>query len=260
MRWDAEGYHRVATVQEAWGIKLLKSIPTSRYAKILDAGCGSGRLTAHLLRMFPHSQVVALDRSEEMLKQATRALGRFSSRLRLVQGDLLTANPGDNFDLIFSNATFHWIRDHSRLFDNLHSWLASGGRLVAQCGGKGNLRLIEAITPLLADTAPFRSYFLGYRRPVHYGSPANTRRLLKESGFRQIRVWLHPAPTRFASRAAFKDFMRHVTCVPNLSRLPDAELKEAFLEAFLNMYEDKLGRRYLLDYVRLNIQAVKSDE
>jgi len=255
MRWDGEGYHRVATVQEAWGIKLLESIPPGRYQRIVDAGCGSGRMTAHLLRMFPRSLVVGLDRSEEMLSQARRVLKRFRRRLKLVHGDLLTAQPGRNFDLIFSNATLHWVHDHARLFRNLYSWLSAGGRFIAQCGGKGNLRRIEAVMPHLADAAPFRAYFRGFRRPVHYGTPAATRQLLERSGFAQIRARLQRAPTRFTSRAAFKDFLRHVICVPDLSRLPTAELRECYLEAFLESYEEKFGGQYVLDYVRLNIQA-----
>jgi trans-aconitate 2-methyltransferase len=242
-------------VQEAWGIKLLETLPAGRYEKILDAGCGSGRLTTHLMRMFPQSQVVGLDRSAEMLEQAKQVLSRFHRRLKLIHGDLLTANPGRNFSLVFSNATFHWIRDHSLLFRNLRLWLAPGARLIAQCGGRGNLRRIEGLIKTLGREISFRKYFRGFSRPVNYAAPATTRKLLEQSGFCEIEVSLHPAPTLFASRTDFKDFIRYVICVPNLARLPSSELQESYLEAFLDLYEKQFGRSYLLDYVRLNIRA-----
>src|SRR5207249_5558575 len=220
MRWDGEGYHRVATVQERWGLQLLRQVPRAHYLRILDAGCGSGRLTAHLLRKFPEAHVIGLDVSGEMLEQARRNLRRFQRRLKLVEGDLLTAKPEPNFELVFSNAVFHWIRDHTRLFQNIHRWLAPGGRLVAQSGGAGNLRRIATLTPLLSKLSLFRRHFRDFRRPLR-----------------------------------FRDFVRNVILVPDLSQLPTTDLKEAYVESFLALYEKTFGRPYLLDYVRLTIWA-----
>ena len=257
LRWDGAGYHRVATVQEAWGRRVLQRIPRGEFRRILDAGCGSGRLTAHLLREFPRAQVVGLDRSAEMLEQAERALRRFSRRLRLVQADLLTAQPGSDFDLVFSNATFHWVLNHERLFRNVYSWLAPGGLLVAQCGGQGNLRRIERLISRLANRREFRSRLSGFRRPVYYAGPSETKSRLDEAHFSDIEVWLHDEPTPFPSRAAFAEFIRHVICVPNLSRLNDPALEDLYLDEFLRLYERVFGSKYLLDYVRLNLQARK---
>ena len=253
--WDAGGYHRVASVQEAWGIDLLRRIPPQRYRALLDAGCGSGRLTAHLLRRFPGAIVTALDRSGAMLAEAERNLRRFRGRLRLLEADLLDAHPPARFDLIFSNATFHWVRDHAKLFRNLFAWLAPGGRLVAQCGGAGNLRRVEDLTPVLSRRAPFAPRLRDFRRPVYYAGPDETRRRLARAGFHDVDARLHTAPTRFPSRAAFTDFARNVTLVPNLSRLDPAELRDAFVEGFVKLYEERHGRSYLLDYVRLTVLA-----
>ncbi len=245
----------MATVQERWGVQLLRQVPREHYVRILDAGCGSGRLTAHLLRKFPESHVIGLDVSGEMLEQARRNLRRFRRRLELVEGDLLTAKPGPKFELVFSNAAFHWIRDHTRLFQNIHRWLAPGGRLVAQYGGAGNLGRIATLTPLLSELSLFRPHFRNFRRPVNYGAPSATRKLLRDSGFQEIQVRLHKAPTPFPSRTRFRDFVRNVILIPDLSRLPTPDLKEAYLDAFLALYEKKFARPYLLDYVRLTIWA-----
>lgn len=257
LHWDGGGYHRVSTVQEKWGVGLVRRIPARRYSKILDAGCGSGRVTAHLLRAFPRSRVVALDRSSDMLCQAARTLRRFSKRLTLLRADLRNARPGSDFDLVFSNATFHWVQDHRRLFRNLHCWLAPGGRLEAQCGGKGNLRRIEALISSLSASRRFRPYLATFRRPVNFASPGSTRHLLERAGFREVQAWLTAAPTPFASRREFCEFARYVTLVPVLSVLPSDETRAEYLESFVALYERRHGRRYLFDYVRLNIRAVR---
>jgi trans-aconitate 2-methyltransferase len=253
--WDGAGYHRVAGVQERWGVALLGAIPPGDHAAILDAGCGSGRMTAHLLRRFPRARVVGIDRSRAMLDHAARVLGRFRGRLDLVQADLTAGWPGPAFDLVYSNATFHWIADHARLFCNLRAWLRPGGWLVAQCGGAGNLRRSEALGRLVSRRAPFAPELARFRRPVHYAPAGATRRLLREAGFVEASAWLVPAPTRFRSRRAFRDFLGNVILVPQLSRLRTPELREVYVDAYIREYERRIGPPFVLDYVRLNIKA-----
>ena len=256
--WNAAGYHRVSAVQEAWGVELIGRIPAGRYRRILDAGCGSGRLTAHLMRSFPRAAVTGLDRSAAMIDEARRNLRRFAGRLRLCEADLLAADLDGGYDLIFSNATFHWVLDHAKLFRNLAAWLAPGGRLVAQCGGAGNLRRVDAVVPVVSSQRPFAPPLRGFRRPVHFAAVDETRRRLARAGFRDIEVRLHEAPTPFPSRAAFAEFVRHVNLVPILSRLQGPELRDAYVDAFVDIYEKRYGRPYRLDYVRLTMTAVRS--
>lgn len=255
LRWDAAAYHRIASVQEAWGRAVLARIPPGDYRRILDAGCGSGRLTRLLLRRFPRAEVVGLDASAAMIEQAGRTLGRFRRRLRLVEGDFLRGNPGSGFDLVFSNAAFHWEREHRRLFRRVRAWLAPGGVLLAQCGGWRNIRVVEALTRRVGERGEFAAYLGGFRRPVHYAGARSTRRLLADAGFQDIRAWLEAAPTPFPARERFRDFMEGVVLVPNLSRLPDAALRARFVDAFMEAYEATAGDDYRLDYVRLNISA-----
>jgi trans-aconitate 2-methyltransferase len=255
--WNAAGYHRVSAVQEAWGVELIGRIPAGRYRRILDAGCGSGRLTAHLMRAFPRAEVTGLDRSAAMIEEARRNLHRFARRLRFHEADLLEAAPGTGYDLAFSNATFHWVLDHAKLFRNLAAWLSPGGRLVAQCGGAGNLDRADAVIPAVSARRPFASRLHGFRRPVNFAQPDETRRRLARAGFHDMQVWLHEAPTPFPSRSAFRDFVRNVILVPILTRLEEPGLCEAFVEEFVDAYGKRYGKPYLLDYVRLTTIAVR---
>ena len=258
VQWNPAGYHRVATVQQAWGLRVLDTLPAKPFRRILDAGCGSGRLTLALLRRYPKAKIVGLDQSAAMLHLARRNLSRFR-RVDFLAGDLLTAEPGDRFDLIFSNATFHWVLDHPTLFRNLYSWLQPGGVLRAQCGGWGNLRRVDRLTPALARRGKFRDLLREFRKPVYLGTPRSTQHRLRDAGFTQACAWLQKAPTKFRSRARFLDFLQHVICASYLSHLPEVEQKRAYLEAFIDLYERRFGKPYLLDYVRLNILAIKQE-
>jgi len=254
--WDASGYHTVSAIQERWGVEVLRSLPAGAYGRILDAGCGSGRLTLQLLRMHPGSRVTALDRSGDMLRHARRVLHRFARRVEFVQGDLQEVVFPGAFSLIFSNATFHWILDHRRLYGNLIQSLAPQGVLLAQCGGTGNLNRVARLARILARRSRFRPFVAGYEKPVRYASVQETREAMKKAGFVDIEVSLDPKPAVFRSAREFREFVRQVVCMPVLSVLPP-ELRSAYLDVFTAAYADRFGRPYQLDYVRLNLRARK---
>src|SRR5512144_2104322 len=106
--------------------------------RVLDAGCGSGRVTERLAERLPAGHVVALDGSASMVRQARVRLARFGERVSYVVADLGRPLPiASRVDAILSTATFHWVPDHDALFRNLAAIVRPGGRLVAQCGGAG---------------------------------------------------------------------------------------------------------------------------
>lgn len=133
--WDAETYHRISGPQEAMAREVLDRLPLRGHETVLDAGCGSGRVTALLASRLPRGRVIAVDASPAMVDQARRNLG---PRVDVRLADLIELRLGEAVDAVFSTATFHWIVDHERLFRRLADVLKAGGPLVAQCGGKGN--------------------------------------------------------------------------------------------------------------------------
>ncbi|HEX7473081.1 MAG TPA: methyltransferase domain-containing protein, partial [Candidatus Limnocylindrales bacterium] len=117
--WDAATYDRIADPQARWGSAVLDRLPLRGDERVLDAGCGSGRVTAQLLERLPDGEVVALDASPAMVEEARRRLGD-DARLTFVVADLLEPLPVvPPVDAILSTATFHWVTDHDRLFRNL---------------------------------------------------------------------------------------------------------------------------------------------
>ena len=226
-------------------------------AHILDAGCGTGRVTAELLRKFPHNRVTAVDASENMVRQARVTLAEFGDRVRLEQGDLLDLAYSDTFDLVFSTAVFHWIKDHERLFAVLLRVLKRGGFLVAQCGGGPNLKKVRDRAQRLIETERFKQYFEGWQRVWEYPGPELTAERLQKAGFENVSSSLEAAPVTFSTAEQYRDFLKAVILHPYLERL------HAGLQAELadGMVRQAAGDDppFVLDYWRLNMQGRKPE-
>src|SRR5215471_11789798 len=165
--WDAAKYHRVSDPQLAWGRAVASRLLPLSGERILDLGCGTGRLTVELAQT-PGIQVIGLDRSAAMLKQARGQAGvrpgsdggqtgvRPGSDPGLSPAYVLADGEGlpfaNAFDAVFSAAVFHWIPDHDALFQSVHTALKPGGRLVAQCGGARNLDRLYGRARTLMDS------------------------------------------------------------------------------------------------------------
>jgi trans-aconitate 2-methyltransferase len=251
--WNAVDYHRRSAPQFAWGMRVLERIALRGDEHALDAGCGSGRLTAELAKRLPRGRVVGCDLSENMTREAARTLG---GRHEVVCANLLNLPFSAAFDLVFSTATFHWVKDHSRLFRGLLHVLKPGGRLEAQCGGERNLFRVHMRALAVAATRPFRSHFEDWTEPWEFAGPATTTRRLRDVGFGFARCWREPAPTTFPDAESYRGFLETVVMRPFLAHLSSAALRARFLDALTDaaFHDDPA---FTLDYWRLNITAEK---
>jgi trans-aconitate methyltransferase len=253
--WDAESYHRVADPQFAWGRRLVETLNLAGDETVLDAGCGTGRLTRLLLERLPRGRVVAVDLSERMLEAARRYLDpEFAGRVEYVHGDLATLRLPQAVDLVFSTATFHWIPRQQMLFRNLWEALQPRGRVVAQWGAKENLSRLHARATAVTAEPAFQQYFKGWMRPVEFADEPTVRRRLAEAGFVDIETAVFPEPTTFTDRSAFEQFITTVNLRLYLARLPVDSLREAFVRRLVDLAAADRSP-YTLDYVRINARA-----
>jgi trans-aconitate 2-methyltransferase len=240
--WDATTYDRVSAPQVRWGGHVAARLPLAGDEVVLDAGCGTGRVTEAVLDRVPRGRVIGLDGSARMVEKAASRLGNRGGRLAFLVGDLrqrLPVAPG-RLDAIVSTATFHWLPDHDALFRNLAEALRPGGRLEAQCGGRGN---IASVVRALERVAPGEAY------PYTFATAEETARRLEAAGFTEVETWLAEERTPFPDRAELESFLATVILWPQLKVRDPAEHA-----AFVARVADELPAPEL-DYVRLNMRA-----
>jgi trans-aconitate 2-methyltransferase len=216
---------------------------------VLDAGCGSGRVTEALAARLPRGRVIALDASPSMAQAARERFARsgLAERVEVRVGDLLELELERPVDAIFSTATFHWIADHGLLFERLRAALVPGGLLVAQCGGEGNIDILRGHASEVLARPRYAASFAGWRAPWNYAGAERTRERLLGAGFSQARCWLKEAPQRPQEP---REFLSTIVLGPHVDHLPDG-LREPFIDDVLA----ELGEPVVVDYVRLNIDA-----
>jgi trans-aconitate 2-methyltransferase len=218
--WDAATYERVADPQSEWAREIVARSGIQHGDVVLDAGCGGGRVTRQLLELTPN--VIAVDTDPAMVERARATL---PASVPVIRQNLLDLELVEKVDVVFSCAVFHWITDHERLFERLHSVLRPGGRLVAQCGGHGNIQNVLDVV----GERPGR---------WRYATPEETEDRLRGAGFTDVRAWLEPKPTRVPDMATF---IATVILHEDPDPRPTAERVAEQIEH--------------IDYVRLNMEA-----
>ncbi len=242
--WDAATYDRVSDIQFVWALEQLERVALAGEEVVVDAGCGSGRVTALLADRVPRGRVYAVDVAPSMVAHARQALG---DRATLICQDLVELSLPEPVDLVFSNATFHWIHDHDALFGALRRAIKPGGRLVAQCGGRGNIDRFRTLADEVAQEERFAPYFADWQRPWNYATAEDTAQRLIRAGFTEVDCWLEPKSVTPADPRAFVQtvcLVRHLDPLPLAARGP-----------FIDEVLARAGEPLVLDYVRLNMTA-----
>ena len=243
--WDGATYDRIADPMTRWGADVLDRLPLRGDETVLDAGCGSGRVTERLLERLPHGRVIALDGSPSMIAMAHERLARFGARVTYVVADLGTPLPLEpaTADAVLSTATFHWVPDHDALFHNLAAVLRPRGHLVAQCGGAGNIATVRGAIAAAGDQ---------WGGPWTFATADETRHRLAAAGFTDIQTWLHDESTPIDPGEPLREYLRTVVLGAHLDRMP-ADRRNAFVDAVSAGMPAPV-----IDYVRLNITATRA--
>jgi trans-aconitate methyltransferase len=241
--------------QFSWGRQVLERLSLRGDETIMDAGCGTGRLTVGLLERLPRGRVVAVDLSRNMLEEARVHLApRFGGRVEFVRADLASLPFNEVFDGVLSTAAFHWVPDHPRLFRSLYRGLRLGGWLVAQCGGGPNIARLMRRASVLTASEPYAPHFSGWRDTKEFADDATTAERLRSAGFVGVETGLEPAPTVLSGADEFREFLTTVNMHAHLARLPEGPLRRRFVEELTEQAAAD-DPPYSLDYCRLNIRA-----
>lgn len=236
--WDAADYDVLSLPMVRRGEAVMDRLELAGDETVVDAGCGTGRVTELLLRRLPRGRVVALDGSVAMLDVARERLAA-DPRTSFVRADLEAPLPVERpVDAIMSTSTFHWVRDHDALFGHLAAALRPGGRLSAECGGAGNISSVVA-----ALGAAGRS-----DSPWTFATPDETRARLTAAGFSVADAWLTSDPIALQPRD-LAPYLRTVVLGSHIAGMGTADADALVARVAAALPEP------VVDYVRLHISA-----
>jgi trans-aconitate methyltransferase len=265
MKWNASAYASNSVVQQSWARELIARLALRGDEKILDIGCGDGKVTAEIARAVPDGSVTGADASAEMIAFAKKTFpAKKNFNLIFTICDARKISPSKftgKFDVIFSNAALHWVDDHERFLRGAGSVLKSGGRLVVSCGGKGNAQeVFLALRPEIR-LARWRGYFRKMPAPYFFYAPGDYEKWLPKSGFKAHSLQLAPKDATYDGAAGLATWLR-TTWLPYVQRVPE-NLREEFIAAVTQRYvakhpPDAAGKIHVR-MVRLEIDAMKGD-
>ena len=260
--WSAADYASNSSVQQTWARELIARLKLCGDERILDVGCGDGKVTAEIARSLPHGSAVGVDASPQMIEFAGKTFPpKKNPNLEFYVMDARHIEFQRRFDLVFSNAALHWVDDHQAFLRGAASVLRPGGRLIVSCGGKGNAHdVFLALRPEMR-LKRWREFFRKIETPYFFHSPEEYKKWLPRFGFKTRSVKLAPKDATYRDRKGFAAWLR-TTWLPYTQRVPE-NLREEFIAAVVERYVAKhsLDTKGVVHVrmVRLEIDAVRTE-
>ena len=261
--WDATTYDRISDAQESWGTKTIERRKWKGNEIVLDAGCGSGRLTKILSSKVTQGKVIAVDSDLSMIRLAKENLAKFSN-IEFIKMDISQLEIEEKVDVVFSNAVLHWILNHKKVFERFWQILKPDGQLLIQCGGHRNLTKTLSIINKVRKSKEFYNYFCNnkgediWNQTWYFAKKEDTEKILQEIGFENIQVFLANKDAKFSNKEEYFLFIKTIVLIPYLKYLPNQTLKDKFPKSVIQEIETNAKElQWKLDFVRLNINAIK---
>lgn len=258
--WNPEDYAKNSDAQLKWARELRSNLDLKGNEAILDVGCGDGKITADFAATFPSSRVMGVDSSPEMIDYAQQKYPT-SQYLNLSYAciDARSINFKREFDLVFSNATLHWVDDHQAFLKGASSALRNGGRLITSCGGQGNAANILQVFSELTASQSWSSYFEGFHPPYFFYGLEDYQLWVQQSGLQIKRLELVPKDMTHQGKEGLAGWIR-TTWMPFYKRIPQNQ-QDNFIEQVVNLYLERIpldleGLTHVR-MVRLEVEAYK---
>ena len=249
--WNPTQYGRFEREREQPFYDLLATVRPAPGMRVVDLGCGTGKLTRELHQQLRARETIGIDRSQRMLDQA--ATTDSTPGLRFQVGEI-EAFPGGtaDYDLVFSNAALHWIEDHGALFARLAAALAPHGQLAVQMPAMHD-EISHLVAADIFATAPYQAASGGWQKPQPVLSPSAYATLMFRLGFSDPSVRLIVYPHVLPGAGEVVEWVKG-TLLAEYSRHLPPEVFEQFLVEYRTRLLAELGdddRPFLFPFKRI---------
>ena len=259
--WNANDYKTNSQVQEIWAKELIEKLSLNGTEDILDLGCGDGKVTAEISNAVKRGTVLGIDNSSSMI---TFAKKRFTSEkhpnLSFQEIDAQNLNFEECFDIVFSNAVLHWVKDHNSVLEGLYKSLKKKGKILLQMGGKGGVSQLISVLNEMLSYPEWHAYFQIFEFPYTFLGVEEYETMLLDRSFQIKRIELIHKDAVHEGKEKFKGWIR-TTWIPYLERIPE-EKREEFIETLVTKYIEQVPLdaedNIHVDMVMLEIEAEKA--
>jgi len=235
VRWNAEEYAKNSAAQLGWARELIARLNLEGHEHVLDIGCGDGKVSAELARHVPRGKVVGVDSSEDMIRLARAAFSPASQgNLLFLLRDARDLGFKEQFDVVFSNATLHWVKDHRAVLRSVAQSLRPRGRILLQFGGRGNGEEIFEVARAMIASPAWCEFFQDFDFPWSFYGPERYDAWCTEAGLSLWRAELLPKDMVQRGTEGLSGWIR-TTWMPYTSRLP-VDKRERFIREAANRY------------------------
>jgi trans-aconitate methyltransferase len=218
-QWNAADYARHADSQYEWANELIDRLALAGDERLLDIGCGDGRVTALLARRLAGGRITGIDRSFAMTLATLRNYALRQPNLTVAQMDAAALGLSEAFDVAFSNAALHWLPDHLAVLRGVRRALRPGGRLLFQMGGQGNVAEVLAVMARVTARPAWRDYFVARPRGYFFYHPDDYRRWTGEANLHLLDARLVAKDLRQLGVGGMAGWIRS-TWLPYVERVP----------------------------------------
>lgn len=233
--WNAKDYEKNSGAQQTWARELLAHLQLTGTEAILDLGCGDGKVTAEIASLVTHGSVVGVDNSRQMIELAQEKYpSNQHPNLSFQVMDASELSFENCFDLAFSNAVLHWVKNHQPVIQGLYKSLRTGGKILLRMGGKGDAEGIISVMDEVRTSNKWAQYFADFELPFTFMAVDDYHTLLNDAGFSIIRVQLIPKNMMHDGKSGLKGWIR-TTWLPYTGRIPE-EMKDEFIEDAVTTY------------------------
>ncbi len=259
-KWDAHDYQKSSDAQFKLGRELILKLGLRGGESVLDIGCGDGKVTAEIAARLPHGSVTGIDNSQEMIDLACRTFPRDGfPNIRFIHKDACRLDFHQEFDIVFSNAVLHWVKDHRPVLKGIYTGLKTPGRLLLQMGGRGNVADMTRVVLGITARPEWASYFRGFVPPYSFFGTEEYSKWLPEAGFKPLRIELISRDMAQQGKEGLAGWFR-TTWHPFIHRVPGAMQQDFITEvvnAYLLQYPPDASNLVHIAAVRLEVEAVK---